>query len=557
MTGFFTKGRRALCLMLALAITVCAALTAGSAKEVLPRRTLYSGDFTLFSSDKTGSAEKYFYSDTYFEQSGKIFNEHLRTVSAALSFSLCDMARENGVNRSILSRIGFSDIEMYDMDRTAADTIGTVIAKKNIGGSVVVALMLRGYDYDNEWASNFLCGGTGDAAGFASCAQKAEERLLSYLDAKHIRSAKIWITGYSRSAAAANLVGKALNEQYDVFHISEDDIYVYTFEAPNCSSDDTPYENIHNTVDRCDLVTYVYPRGWGLSRCGAEEYIGDADRTIMSRRMNLFAANMMSKYKEVSLSVFLNEYFEFLTQYVSREKYAGELESDISAFADIYFDLDQEEQDQFSVYLERFLIDFLVDENNFSVILSLVDENAGEPQFMAFADLIINNMDKASGEVINPLSDEDYLTLKSAVRKSVIVLIPALKADLQYSVKEPDGSETKVPLYYLMTLIGNFEEIIQYHMDTSVFEHLKAADSYYTGSDLQRIGDSDGDGEVTVLDATAIQKSLARMYDLGESRRNVADADYDHAITVLDATSIQKYLAGMGNPYRINDFLLD
>ena len=65
------------------------------------------------------------------------------------------------------------------------------------------------------------------------------------------------------------------------------------------------------------------------------------------------------------------------------------------------------------------------------------------------------------------------------------------------------------------------------------------------------LGDADGDGTITVLDATTIQKSLAQMCTIKEENRNAADADHDYAISVLDAGIIQKWLARYYVPYPI------
>lgn len=56
------------------------------------------------------------------------------------------------------------------------------------------------------------------------------------------------------------------------------------------------------------------------------------------------------------------------------------------------------------------------------------------------------------------------------------------------------------------------------------------------------LGDVDGDGKVSVLDATAIQKHLANISQ-DKYNEGAADADGDKKISVLDATAIQKHLA--------------
>ena len=61
------------------------------------------------------------------------------------------------------------------------------------------------------------------------------------------------------------------------------------------------------------------------------------------------------------------------------------------------------------------------------------------------------------------------------------------------------------------------------------------------------LGDVDGDGEVTILDATMIQRKLA---DLAVTAYHeaAADTDGDGEVTILDATYIQRYLADLSCP---------
>ena len=58
------------------------------------------------------------------------------------------------------------------------------------------------------------------------------------------------------------------------------------------------------------------------------------------------------------------------------------------------------------------------------------------------------------------------------------------------------------------------------------------------------LGDADSDGEVTILDATAIQKNLVNLPDVSFDEMR-ADADEDNEITIFDATAIQRYLASL------------
>lgn len=70
---------------------------------------------------------------------------------------------------------------------------------------------------------------------------------------------------------------------------------------------------------------------------------------------------------------------------------------------------------------------------------------------------------------------------------------------------------------------------------------------YYVGNNANDIGDVDGDGQVTVLDATAIQKYAAEIIPLDETQLECGDVDGDDVVTVLDAAQIQRLLAGLIN----------
>lgn len=58
-------------------------------------------------------------------------------------------------------------------------------------------------------------------------------------------------------------------------------------------------------------------------------------------------------------------------------------------------------------------------------------------------------------------------------------------------------------------------------------------------------GDVNIDGDITVIDATDIQKYIVGLEELTADSKSVADVDSDGAISVMDATSIQKYIIGL------------
>lgn len=56
-------------------------------------------------------------------------------------------------------------------------------------------------------------------------------------------------------------------------------------------------------------------------------------------------------------------------------------------------------------------------------------------------------------------------------------------------------------------------------------------------------GDVDCDGQLSIIDATFVQKHLARLCDFDETQKELADFDNDGNVTINDVTLIQKTLA--------------
>ena len=69
-------------------------------------------------------------------------------------------------------------------------------------------------------------------------------------------------------------------------------------------------------------------------------------------------------------------------------------------------------------------------------------------------------------------------------------------------------------------------------------------------------GDADGDNEITILDATTIQRYIASL-SVSHYSEAAADADADGDVTILDATTVQRFIAslptyeGVGKPMTV------
>ena len=72
----------------------------------------------------------------------------------------------------------------------------------------------------------------------------------------------------------------------------------------------------------------------------------------------------------------------------------------------------------------------------------------------------------------------------------------------------------------------------------------------FTGAaNTEKLGDVDGDGDIAIVDATAIQRHLADLTKLDKAAIARAMVCGNDDLSILDATCIQRYLADI--PYTI------
>lgn len=522
---------------------------------------IISNSFEAQHTEGSASGELvYYYSDSYFRTSGKIVNPHLMTMSGVMMYTISGVSgTPEETYGSILREIGFGDIVTYDMDHTALDSIGVVLAHKQIDGKDVVAVMLRGDGYGVEMAANFIAGAQGDIEAFADAEALVENRVSAYLDEFGITAAKYWVVGYSRSGAVANLFGRELNRAHDRFRTVEDDIYVYTIEAALSSGDDTAYENIHNIIDRRDAVTYLYPAAWSVYHNGVPAYIGDGDETIMIRKFDTATFVGVKDMTEVNAADFLQDFVDFISTIVSRETYAEKLQTTVSELLTIYFGLSKAEQDELLAFFEQVAAGVMEDSNLPAVFINAILGPTYDKNINRVAVLVTNNMDMVSEENGQPLDDDSYEKLKASIRPIAEVFLPVFSEDYQCRFDSGDGTgSVYAPLYHLVTFFTNIDILFKHHHNNSIFNALTALDSYYhqeqgTEKPAEKsrvIGDADGSGDVNILDATVIQRYLAAMTTRKFIEEN-ADADENGEVTILDATAIQRYLVGFNSLDRI------
>lgn len=69
------------------------------------------------------------------------------------------------------------------------------------------------------------------------------------------------------------------------------------------------------------------------------------------------------------------------------------------------------------------------------------------------------------------------------------------------------------------------------------------------------LGDADGDGEVTIIDATYIQRWLVRLSLPSALDESGADTNGDGVVKITDVTYLQRWLVGIEIPYPVNSLI--
>ena len=197
--------------------------------------------------------------------------------------------------------LGLTDIENIkiegheykdDKDDITEFVIGRKKVKYDGKDENVVMIIVRGTNgTHSEWTSNFDVGATTNEytnatgnhkdwtnkenhKGFDVTANRVIREVEAYLSSKSIKSGAILITGHSRGAAVANLVGKHFQDKGSVGYYDKDKKsyrpFTYAFATPNTttSSDVRKYKSIFNIVNEDDMIPYMPLQKWGFRKYG-------------------------------------------------------------------------------------------------------------------------------------------------------------------------------------------------------------------------------------------------------------------------------------------------
>ena len=251
----------------------------------------------------------YTYDEHWFEKSSYTYNQDLVRMSIRMAMAAADTT--SGNIQDLMEQLGFQYSTKYSSYPTPGpDTIGYAIGSKIVktdaGDSfTLVAVTPRGGGYKEEWASNFTVGAATEHYGFAHSANMVYEAVKKYIKNEVTGDVKIWISGYSRGAAVANIAAYRLtaDAKYNSIRgLKTNGVYAFCFECPATVIEwapDSAYYNICVFLNDVDPVAMVPPTIWNYGRIGIV--------------YNLPSSSTTSKYS-TSLSKMRTEYVKIAKQ---------------------------------------------------------------------------------------------------------------------------------------------------------------------------------------------------------------------------------------------------
>ena len=144
----------------------------------------------------------YIYKDSLFDVEPNTFSKEL----ALFAFGAANSTEDGTTISSFYSSLEFDNIhlsESYSHTPTTS-SIGYCFAHKQVNGSEIICVTIRGENYQSEWVNNFIVGQSGDHQGFSESATLVKDDLEDYLNSYSSSNIKLLITGYSRGGGVAN-----------------------------------------------------------------------------------------------------------------------------------------------------------------------------------------------------------------------------------------------------------------------------------------------------------------------------------------------------------------
>lgn len=231
------------------------------------------------------TADISYYGEVSTDPNDTTYAEYLKRIE-----NIAYAYEQIGVSQNSIEYILY-DESLNSAENNVAYSIGKKVTSIDGEPATLIFVVLRGGEYGAEWASNFDVGSSGDfSKAFDGAARHVYDHVTAYIEelpSSQSKSIKVLITGYSRSAATANIAAARLNEwAMNNYKIAPKDIYAYTFATPNSVQKEylknkldeygtIYYNNIHNIVNPADVVPTVPLSQWGFTKFGITHYFSE------------------------------------------------------------------------------------------------------------------------------------------------------------------------------------------------------------------------------------------------------------------------------------------
>lgn len=232
----------------------------------------------------------------WFFGDNTVYNKNLSIMSSLFSavmyegtsLSLSDSANSEKTDgktiQQIMTYFGMSNPKSYSLNSMYSDdhlsevALGYRTVKYNNKQKTILAVIIRGTNGTlQEWTSNFDVGqlstdtssddwkNTKNHKGFDITANRIMKLVDQYISENGISKSSVvyWVTGHSRGAAVANIIGANLEKAGKT-------AFTYTFAAPNTTmaADAKSYKSIFNIINEDDFVPCLPMASWGYTRYG-------------------------------------------------------------------------------------------------------------------------------------------------------------------------------------------------------------------------------------------------------------------------------------------------
>lgn len=244
-------------------------------KEVASPRDHVEGEHALswFLLDDDHAKVSYSFDVSYFDEDATTMNESLMM----LSFIRSSIDRYQK-NKTFYENLDFENIYYspgYETHHEAL-SMGHCFAARPMNGYYLISVGFESYNYEKEWADNFYIGESGDQYSYSKVCKDINRALESYLEPYKGYKTKFWITGYSRGGSLAGMLSKEIIDS-GLFGAKKEDCFTYTFESPCSVASKGNYPNVHNFLNREDLIPQLLPQEYGFARPGNEYYIDNSE----------------------------------------------------------------------------------------------------------------------------------------------------------------------------------------------------------------------------------------------------------------------------------------